>query len=61
MNMTSMKNCTECQAGDHENYDDNVQTFIVRDPDTRTIRKMCLCGEHQSAMDSDGYELKAVA
>lgn len=53
---TTQRRCAECRDGDHENYDDDVQLTLVRDPDTKKIvLRAYLCGDHRAARRYDGY------
>ena len=53
-----VKQCYECRAGEHENYDDDVCMTTVRDPDgEEKTRRGYLCGEHRTANEDDGYEV----
>lgn len=53
-----VKQCAECRDGEHENYTDQVDFCIVRDPETgKVIRRAYLCTDHQAAFLDDGYEL----
>jgi len=53
-----MKRCTDCRDGEHENYDDNVQRMVVRDPDSMEVLKTTeLCDYHKEMYASDGYEV----
>ena len=59
MSNTTTKQCCECRAGEHDNYDNDVQFVVVRDPDIKgfTLRGY-LCGEHRTAFEDDGYVLQ---
>lgn len=52
------KICCDCNDGEHENYDDDVQLVAVIDPDTRKeFKKGFMCNEHREMYLSDGYRL----
>jgi hypothetical protein len=52
-------NCADCRAGEHINYDDDLQLVYVRDPDTKhIIKRAWLCREHRTMYELDGYEVK---
>lgn len=53
-----MNNCSECRAGEHEDYDDDVRLVTVTDPETgKRIKRAKLCAEHREAMAGDGYDV----
>ncbi len=52
-------NCNDCKDGEHENYDNNLELVIVRDPETkRWVKRAWLCKEHRDMYGADGYEVK---
>ena len=53
--------CCDCREGEHDNYEDDVQYVIVRDPDTGYLhRKAYLCEEHREMYASDGYKIEYI-
>lgn len=51
--------CHDCDSGEHESYDDNVQLVIVRDPDSkRIVKRAYLCQEHRAMYQGDGYDVE---
>ena len=53
------KRCTECRKGEHENYDDNLDFVVVRDPDSgRLLGRWWLCEEHRTMYENDGCVVK---
>ena len=54
-----MRNCCECQKGEHPNYDEEVRLLMVREPDTgRLVLRGYICGEHAEAFAQDGYTVE---
>ena len=52
------KQCSDCRDSEHDNYDDQVELVIVRDPETgKMVKRAYLCKEHVSMYLDDGYEL----
>ncbi len=50
--------CCECRAGEHDNCTEDVDLFVVRDPDTNKIRlRGYLCTDHQMIFLEDNYTL----
>lgn len=48
--------CCECRAGQHEDYDDEIELCVVIDPDTKKIyRRGYLCEGHRNMFLEDGY------
>lgn len=55
--------CTDCRDGEHENYDDDIDFVIVRDPDAKGggfVKKGYMCASHIEMYESDGFEVKSV-
>ena len=53
--------CYECELGEHENYDNDVELVYVFNPDDGHIKmKTHLCGEHRQALIDDGYNIRTV-
>lgn len=53
-----MSNCSDCQLGEHDNYDDDVRKCIVVDPDDgRVTLRGLLCESHRTMYEDDGYEV----
>lgn len=54
--------CADCRDGEHENYDDNIQLVIVRDPDQPRgfVKRAYMCKTHREQYLDDGYTLKRV-
>ncbi len=54
-----MRNCCECQKGEHPNYDEEVRLLMVREPDTgRLVVRGYICKEHAEAFAQDGYTVE---
>jgi hypothetical protein len=52
------KRCADCRLGEHENYDDDIQLVVVRDPEAgRILKRANLCEEHREMYHSDGYRI----
>ncbi len=59
MPQDKIKHCADCRDGEHENYDDDVELVIVRDPDKPSpwFKRAYMCGQHRGMYLEDGYEL----
>ena len=55
-----MRNCTECMAGEHDNYSEIVGTFKVWDEDGNFLGFMILCDWHTEALTEDQHRLVRV-
>jgi len=57
--ITDVRQCADCRDGEHENYDDDIQLVVVRDPDNRGryVKRAWLCKLHRSIYENDGYEV----
>ena len=52
------KNCADCRDGEHDDYTEDIQLTVVRDPDTnRLIKRAYLCKEHRAMYLDDGYDI----
>jgi hypothetical protein len=48
--------CTECEAGEHDNYTDKLYSVIVQDPATKeVIHRTRMCEDHVEMYLQDGY------
>ena len=57
--LTKQRQCCECRKGEHDNYDDDVELCIVRDPDTKKIvLRGYICRGHDMMFREDGYIVK---
>ncbi len=54
----NQRQCADCRAGEHENYDDDIMLTVIKDPDNgKLVKRAFLCWEHREAYAWDGYTL----
>lgn len=54
----NIRQCCDCQDGEHDNYDDDVKSVVIRDPDTNQVEKRgFVCWHHRAMYEMDGYEV----
>lgn len=57
----NQKQCQECKDGEHDNYDEDVQLVVVRDPQTQKTHRRCyMCKDHRIMYDMDGYDVNVI-
>jgi hypothetical protein len=56
--MVHAARCSECRAGEHDDYDVIVGLCVVKDPDTgKVVLRAYLCASHVEMRVGDGYEV----
>ena len=59
-NGVTMEQCKDCKDGEHDNYTDDVELAVIRDPETlKVISRKNLCSEHWEMYLDDGYLVDA--
>lgn len=57
-NKSKRKECADCRDCENPNYDDDIRLTVVRDPETRKIRKRAyMCDQHREMYAQDGYTI----